>query len=154
MCLSPSSRRDLERIARPMQRSAALLISAGVSVPDKYVELLPGYRPTGAVGLILADPGPDPLQSAGINLTTPAPCEAWFDDSGPPSERAGEAQYVLQQWMIERSGKHVTMDGKQAQAWIDDAGSPAALAWVRRTFAQLRACDLDAIQLPYPDETS
>jgi len=156
ICLSPSSRRSLDGTVGPMRRAARVLAEAGVELPDRYEELLPGYRPPRGVGYIDVDVLPDPVQAGALNITDASACPAWFGDSGepPPANGVGEARYVLQQWIIERSGRHVTLGGKQAQAWIDDAGSPAALAWVRRTFAQLRACDLGAIQLPYPDETS
>ncbi len=153
-CVAPSSRRSWGGEAAALGRAAAILRSAGVDLPARYEESLPGYRPPQDVGFLDVGSVPDPLQAAAHHLTRPATCPAWFGDSAPPPEETFQAQELLRQWIIAQSGHRVSGWSPASDRWLESPDSPEAVAWVRGTFTLLRSCALDDVRLPYSDPTS
>lgn len=151
ICVTPSSRRGLAATARAMRSSARELQRIGVDLPDRYEESGPGYRAPATVGDVIFVPDRGPLrpEEAAMNVATVAACPAWRDPKGPPPEAAFDAQRGVVDWMLVRSGHRPSPWSEEEAHWLDRADTETAQDWVRTTAAQLRACELDAVRVPW-----
>lgn len=155
VCLPRESPRQLEWLAAEMHELAEPLAAAGASVPGTYRMEVPGQRRDLAEGSFapldtgrLTRPEGDPEEVAAY-LSTPAPCAAYSDPSGPPPAIVHETREVLRVWLLVRNGLADPADFREAWfgRWIA-APVEEQRPWVRTTYEQLRSCELDRLEPP------
>lgn len=149
VCVSPSSKRYLHVTASAIQEQARILVSTGINIPGVYDEELPRVGDPGHGTFILQRAEELSPRDAVAMLTRPSPCPAWSDPEGPPPSAAFDAEYLLVEWAVAKQGEEPFGSGPDMDRWLGQVPSAETDAWARRTFAQLRACDLDEIGMPW-----
>jgi hypothetical protein len=154
VCVAPSDRIVLKSLAAQVDRAAAALYEVGAAVPGRFDELMPSGNPSPEHGFFplmasASDPETSLGEAAGA-LTTPRACPQWSAPM-PPSWHVFAVQNVLRGWLIRRAG-NTQLDSlglnRRAEAWLA-ASSPEQDAWVRSTYATLRTCQFDQLELPW-----
>lgn len=152
VCLAASHRRSLDPVARQLHRVGAVLADAGATVPETYLEELPGYHGRLDSGLLIlpsdANVSRYPLFAATHAIALPAPCPAWSAETAPP-EAAFESQELIASWIASRLGKDQPAYSPQAADWLRRTPEAAQRTWVVAAFDHLRACHLDELRLPW-----
>ncbi|GAB3070050.1 hypothetical protein [Nocardioides zeae] len=155
VCLPRESPRQLDWLAAEMHELAEPLVAAGATVPATYRLEVPGQRRDLAEGSFapldtgrLTRPAGDP-QEVAVYLSTPAPCAAYSDPSGPPPAIVHETREVLRVWLLVRNGLADPADFRTAGfgPWLA-APLEEQESWVRTTYEQLRSCELDRLTPP------
>ncbi|MCL8253294.1 hypothetical protein AERO_18085 [Aeromicrobium fastidiosum] len=152
VCLAEQTSRRLEPLAQALHEAARPLRQVGVPLVDRYRQVVPGRA-------LPRDAGPLFIESEALNrspspvpvaayLTTPAGCPQ-YTGSTPPPQALFDAQRLLQQWILLRTGAEplAAFAAEPGHAWLSRT-TAAQADWIRRTYGQLLSCDLDAVALP------
>lgn len=150
VCLARETTRPLDDLVERMDRQARALRELGLELPPRYVDYVAGGddERQGGVPLLVDETLDDTVsdETAARVLTTPAQCAAYRADIAPP-EASFDARRLLARWLLVRAGLLEPGPDDSDRAWLG-SGLDAQRSWVTNTWAQLRACDLDALRLP------
>jgi hypothetical protein len=152
VCMADQTSRQLEPLTQAMRVAAEPLRRVGAQPAEHYQQIVPG-RPAPR------DAGPLFIESDALNrtpsaaavaayLTVPASCPQ-YTGTTPPPQAVFDAQRLLQQWILLRTGAEplAAFAAEPGHGWLSQSFD-AQSDWIRRTYAQLRSCDLDAVALP------
>lgn len=150
VCLSGSSVRHLVATEAALRRPAELLADAGVDLPAAFDEELPYQEGDPAHGVLqpMTVDRPD-FRAGAVLLTRPAPCPQWTDPSGPPADVVFEAESILVEWLVSRSGGRPRAHSPAMRRWLVQIDSDTTIAWVVATYRSLRQCNFDEITTPW-----
>lgn len=151
VCMAKGTTRSLPSLSREMARQAAIVRSLGVSLPEKYVQEVPGFAPSTDSGIMymyvesVNAARVDPSQVADY-LSSPAPCQEFYAER--PPELALTARSLVADLIRDRTGVQAfsVEPGSEVAQWV---ASDEANVWMRDTFKELKECHLDAIRLPF-----
>lgn len=151
VCVPPSNRRALVPASRALARAAVPLDKIGVAFADTYVSEapgVPGRKEDGQFSL-----GPQANRTSFSDLWAAqeltrfaAPCRAWAQ--GAP-QKAYDASNAIALWVLRQQGEDGAAFLAETDDWLRTASAADQARWIVRTFAQLRACELGAIVLPW-----
>ncbi|MGO4255586.1 hypothetical protein [Marmoricola sp. RAF53] len=155
VCVPPSNRRALEPASKALARAAVPLDKIGVALADTYVSETPGAPARKNDGQFSLGPQANrtsfPDLWAAQELTRfAAPCRAWAGGAPP---QAYDASNAIATWVLRQQGHDVPGFRAETDVWLRTASAADQARWILRTFAQLRACELDAIVLPWQSGT-
>lgn len=141
VCVADEVPRPLPAAAGRMHEMAQILSAVGVTVPERWEESSPRANPNPRVGALILSTAGSAVRDEDIaySLAMPADCPG-FTEREPENSVMG--RFHLGQWLLARDRPRTQWSPR---AWYSTAESET---WVRRTYAQLRACDLDAIRRP------
>ncbi|WGL50443.1 hypothetical protein P5P86_10735 [Nocardioides sp. BP30] len=145
LCVASDTPLTADEGAAALRRLARPLVAVGVPLPDRWVQLLPGSREDRRDGVFTFTNNANATGRLRVDdvvhsLAMPAGCV--FGASEP--EGSIDARGLLATWIALRNHVDVAVD-RRTKAWVD---SPDSLAWVRTTYAELRACALTRLSLP------
>lgn len=150
VCVFEETPRPLADLVARVERQAAFLDDAGVSVPERFTQhyVTQDHDPSdGVVHLIGDDESSSSVSddSATDTLVTPALCAQ--DYGAEPSYLAMDARHLLGRWLQVRAGIRQPARGDSDRAWLlgDDDQQEA---WVRDVYRQLRTCAFEEITIP------
>lgn len=155
VCMAMETSRGLDSLAPRVDRLATLLQAAGVSLPVRFVQLVPvrtAEHLESTDGII--DLSTEQLLAGEVNdgtatqaLTMPRLCAQFMGRAGPP-DAWFDVRRQIGRWLLYRDGS-LTLNKTDADAaWLE---LPVAQqrAWLTTTYAQLRNCDIDKVKLPW-----
>jgi len=152
VCTSRDTTRPLADLAAKLRTFSGPVTAAGATLPERFVQDLPG-RVSNQDGVIILV-GSEPVSatvssgSAVLALATPRGCPA-FSAERPP-ESALQVRAVLADWIAvqNRVGGTAVDPASPEGRWLT-APEAEQQQWVAQTYEQLRACDLKDLRLPF-----
>lgn len=148
-CMALDTSRQLELVARGMDAYARELRTLGLSLPRRFVQLLPELTPAREDGMLVV--GAQNLNNGdGIGLvaaeaiTVPAACPQYSSPDGPSA--ALQAQSIMAAYLRFRLDPQgfPPPPGSRLEAWM---AGPAE-QWTVETYPLLRGCELDDVTVP------
>lgn len=153
VCLASQTSRQLHWLARQIGEQSRPLAAIGASVPRRHQQVVPYRRPPEGVAPILLDPGTINARHGDARripdmLSMPALCAADTADVAPPDE-VFVARSAIAAWLSIRNGLSEPADYRAEVFgdWLEHADRSQE-AWIRTTYAQLRACRYADVRLP------
>lgn len=148
-CMAADTSTQIDTLSRAMDTYAGALTDLGLTIPERYVQDLPGVRPNASEGVLLL-----PAQEintgarfgiqASQSIVIPAGCPQYFGDR--PPEEALQAQAIMAAYLRYRVDPrgNPPPPGSREERWMQ---GPAE-GWLILNFPRLKACDLDAVSIP------
>ncbi|RHW25812.1 hypothetical protein D0Z08_17370 [Nocardioides immobilis] len=152
VCMLEETTRPLDDLAARMQRLAGPLVAAGVALPARFVQKLPGDSnlDEGSVRLFADEELGATVtdETAARSLAQPADCPAYSSDSPEDlPEVVFTIDRVLTHWILVQDGQaSAPTEGGLADWWALPAEDQHP--WVRTTYDALSDCRLNALRLP------
>ncbi|MGO4258414.1 hypothetical protein [Marmoricola sp. RAF53] len=152
VCTSRDTTRPLGDLVAKLGKFSGPITAAGATLPERFVQDLPGRVPDrdGVVILVGSEPVSSTVStgSAVLALATPRGCPA-FSAERPP-EQALQVRAVLADWIAVRNRlPGIAVDPASPEGRWFSTPAEEQQRWVARTYAQLRACDLTNLRLPF-----
>ena len=152
VCFAPSHVRGLAGAAEIMHQMSRPLAAAGVRLPRVWAERMPYQKQRKGAGVFLGSIGPDASPELAVqSLTLPTACPQYMTGKGLGRRGLFEAQEALSAWILIRSGHASSPDvfrTRRLNRWLETPLEDQH-AWVRKTYRQLRSCDLGSIAPPW-----